>query len=32
MTQEHVPVLIVGAGGAGLTMSLLLQQQGLLRR
>ncbi|HEY2228501.1 MAG TPA: FAD-dependent monooxygenase [Xanthobacteraceae bacterium] len=29
MTQEHVPVLIVGAGGAGLTMSLLLQQQGI---
>lgn len=27
MTQEHVPVLIVGAGGAGLTFSLLLQQQ-----
>jgi 2-polyprenyl-6-methoxyphenol hydroxylase-like FAD-dependent oxidoreductase len=29
MTQEHVPVLIVGAGGAGLSISLLLQQQGV---
>ncbi len=29
MTQEHVPVLIVGAGGAGLSMSLLLRQQGI---
>ena len=29
MTQEHVPVLIVGAGGAGLSLSLLLQQQGI---
>jgi len=29
MTQEHIPVLIVGAGGAGLTLSLLLQQQGI---
>jgi putative polyketide hydroxylase len=29
MTQERVPVLIVGAGGAGLTMSLLLRQQGI---
>ncbi len=27
--QKHVPVLIVGAGGAGLSMSLLLQQQGI---
>lgn len=27
MTQEHIPVLIVGAGGAGLSLSLLLQQQ-----
>jgi hypothetical protein len=25
MTQEHAPVLIVGAGGAGLPLSLLLQ-------
>src|SRR5215467_3667683 len=29
MTQEHVPVLIVGAGGAGLSLSLLLRQQGI---
>lgn len=29
MAQEHVPVLIVGAGGAGLSMSLLLRQQGI---
>jgi putative polyketide hydroxylase len=29
MTQEHTPVLIVGAGGAGLSLSLLLQQQGI---
>src|SRR5262245_18492172 len=29
MTQEHIPVLIVGAGGAGLTLSLLLQRQGI---
>ncbi len=29
MTQEHVPVLIVGAGGAGLSLLLLLQQQGI---
>src|SRR5262245_11304497 len=29
MTQEHIPVLIVGAGGAGLTLALLLQQQGI---
>lgn len=29
MTQEYVPVLIVGAGGAGLSMSLLLLQQGI---
>jgi hypothetical protein len=27
--QEHVPVLIVGAGGAGLSLSLLLHQQGI---
>src|SRR6266704_28535 len=30
MTQEHIPVLIVGAGGAGLSLSLLLRQQGIL--
>lgn len=29
MTQEHTPVLIVGAGGAGLSLSLMLQQQGV---
>lgn len=29
MTQERTPVLIVGAGGAGLTLSLLLHQQGI---
>ena len=29
MTQEHVPVLIVGAGDAGLSSSLLLLQQGI---
>ena len=29
MAQEHVPVLIVGAGGAGLSLSLLLLQQGI---
>ena len=29
MTQEHIPVLISGAGGAGLSLSLLLQQQGI---
>src|SRR5262245_25599227 len=29
MSQEHIPVMIVGAGGAGLTLSLLLQQQGI---
>ena len=29
MAQEHVSVLIVGAGGAGLSLSLLLQQQGI---
>src|SRR5258708_1557498 len=29
MSQEHVPVLIVGAGGAGLSLSLLLHQQGI---
>jgi 2-polyprenyl-6-methoxyphenol hydroxylase-like FAD-dependent oxidoreductase len=27
--EQHVPVLIVGAGGAGLSLSLLLQQQGI---
>jgi len=29
MAQEHVPVLIVGAGGAGLSLSLMLHQQGI---
>jgi 2-polyprenyl-6-methoxyphenol hydroxylase-like FAD-dependent oxidoreductase len=29
VTDEHVPVLIVGAGGAGLSLSLLLHQQGI---
>src|SRR5579864_6421905 len=29
MAQERIPVLIVGAGGAGLSLSLLLQQQGI---
>jgi putative polyketide hydroxylase len=29
MTQEHVPVLIVGAGAVGQTLSLLLHQQGI---
>lgn len=29
MVQEHTPVLIVGAGGAGLSLSLLLQQQSI---
>ncbi len=29
MAQEHTPVLIVGAGGAGLSLSLLLHQQGI---
>jgi putative polyketide hydroxylase len=29
MAQEHIPVVIVGAGGAGLSLSLLLQQQGI---
>lgn len=29
MMQEQVPVLIVGAGAAGLTLSLLLRQQGV---
>jgi 2-polyprenyl-6-methoxyphenol hydroxylase-like FAD-dependent oxidoreductase len=29
MAQEHAPVFIVGAGGAGLSMSLLLRQQGI---
>ena len=29
MSQERIPVLIVGAGGAGLSLSLLLQQQGI---
>jgi putative polyketide hydroxylase len=27
VTQEHIPVLIVGAGGAGLSLSLMLHQQ-----
>jgi 2-polyprenyl-6-methoxyphenol hydroxylase-like FAD-dependent oxidoreductase len=27
--QEHIPVLLVGAGGAGLSLSLLLHQQGI---
>src|SRR5581483_7892895 len=29
MAQEHPSVLIVGAGGAGLSLSLLLHQQGI---
>ena len=29
ITQEHIPVLIVGSGAAGLTLSLLLRQQGI---
>ena len=29
MTEEHVPVLIVGGGGAGLTASMLLARQGV---
>jgi putative polyketide hydroxylase len=29
MPQQHIPVLIVGAGGAGLSLSLLLHQQGI---
>lgn len=29
LTQEQTPVLIVGAGGAGLSLSLLLLQQGI---
>src|SRR5215467_12911216 len=29
MVQKHIPVLIVGAGGAGLSLSLLLLQQGI---
>jgi putative polyketide hydroxylase len=29
MAQEHVPVLIVGAGGAGLSLALLLAQHGI---
>src|SRR5947207_8275682 len=29
MTQQHTPVLIVGAGGAGLSLSVLLLQQGV---
>jgi putative polyketide hydroxylase len=29
MAQERTPVLIVGAGGAGLSLSLLLHQQGI---
>ena len=27
--QEQTPVLIVGAGGAGLSLSLMLRQQGI---
>jgi putative polyketide hydroxylase len=29
LAQERVPVLIVGAGGAGLSICLLLRQQGI---
>jgi 2-polyprenyl-6-methoxyphenol hydroxylase-like FAD-dependent oxidoreductase len=29
MAQEYAPVLIVGAGGAGLSLALLLQQHGI---
>lgn len=29
MAQERIPVLIVGAGGAGLSLSLMLHQQGI---
>jgi putative polyketide hydroxylase len=29
VAQTHVPVLIVGAGGAGLSLSLMLHQQGI---
>jgi 2-polyprenyl-6-methoxyphenol hydroxylase-like FAD-dependent oxidoreductase len=29
MAQEHTPILIVGAGGAGLSLSLMLHQQGI---
>lgn len=29
MAQKDIPVLIVGAGGAGLSLSLLLRQQGI---
>jgi putative polyketide hydroxylase len=29
MARAHIPVLIVGAGGAGLSLSLLLHQQGV---
>jgi putative polyketide hydroxylase len=29
LREERVPVLIVGAGGAGLSLSLLLRQQGI---
>ena len=29
MAQEQVSVLIVGAGGAGLSLALLLRQQGI---
>src|SRR5215831_14153209 len=29
MAQQHIPVLIVGAGCAGLSLSLLLHQQGI---
>ncbi len=32
IAQEHVPVLIVGAGGAGLSLSLLLHQQSIPSR
>src|SRR5215831_12805632 len=29
MAQEYIPVVIVGAGGAGVSLSLLLLQQGI---
>jgi 2-polyprenyl-6-methoxyphenol hydroxylase-like FAD-dependent oxidoreductase len=29
MAQSHIPVLIVGAGGAGLSLALMLHQQGI---
>ena len=32
LAQEHVPVWIVGAGGAGLSLSLLPRRQGLLSK